>query len=76
MNAMAQSLTAYMQRRQAEQELFTARRALTHLVQIYDSGQWRRFYREEVFIDAVQKAREAVDYWTTALGQLGGEAAR
>lgn len=69
---MSQSFTAYMKRRQAEQELFTARRSLTHLVEIYDSGLWRRLYREEVFIGAVREAREAVDHWTTVLGQLDG----
>jgi len=37
---------------------------LTHLVELYDSGQWKRLYKEEVFAEAVRKARQAVDHWT------------
>ena len=69
---MAKTLTVYVQRKRAQQELFTARRTLTHLVEIYDSGQWRRLYQEKVFIDTVRTAREAVDHWTEVLGELRG----
>jgi len=69
---MAKTLTVHVQRKRAEQELFTARRTLTHLVEIYDSGQWRRLYQEQVFIDTVRTARETVDHWTEVLGELRG----
>jgi hypothetical protein len=69
---MRQSLSGSMQRKKAERELFAARRTLTHLVEIYSSGQWRRFYGQEAFVRAVRKARETVDHWTSVLGQLDG----
>lgn len=68
---MARTATVSTQRKKAQRELHTARRTLTHLIEIYDNGQWRRLYREEVFIGTVRKAREAVDHWTAVLGRLG-----
>jgi hypothetical protein len=64
---MAKTLTAYLNRKKAEQELFTARKTLTHLVELYDSGQWRRLYKEDVFVATVRKARESVEHWTNVL---------
>jgi uncharacterized repeat protein (TIGR03809 family) len=61
---MTKTLTTDVQRKNAERQLFGARRSLTHLVELYDSGQWKRLYKEEVFADAVRKARQAVDHWT------------
>jgi uncharacterized repeat protein (TIGR03809 family) len=61
---MTKTLTTNVQRKNAERQLFDARRSLTHLVELYDSGQWKRLYKEEVFADAVRKARQAVDHWT------------
>lgn len=69
--AMAKTLTAYMERKRAEHELLTARQTLTNLVELYDSGRWRKHYRDDVFVGAVRKAREAVDHWTEVLDGLG-----
>jgi hypothetical protein len=57
------------QRANAEQQLFGARRALSHLIEMYESGQWRLHYkREDVFAEAVREARHAVDFWSGVLG--------
>jgi len=62
---MTKSLTAEVQRHNAERQLFGARRALAHLVEMYDKGQWRQYYKkEEAFAEAVRNARQAVDHWT------------
>jgi hypothetical protein len=67
LRAMAKTLTAYLNRKKAEQELFTARKTLTHLVQLYENGQWRRLYKEDIFVGTVRKARETVEHWTGVL---------
>jgi hypothetical protein len=64
---MTDTLTAYLNRKKAEQELFTARKTLTHLVELYDTGQWRRLYKEDVFVGTVRKARESVEHWSDVL---------
>jgi hypothetical protein len=61
---MTKTLTVEVQRKNAERQLFGARRALEHLVQLYDSGQWKNLYKEDVFADAVRQARQAVEHWT------------
>jgi hypothetical protein len=62
---MTKTLTAEVQRNNAERQLFGARRALAHLVEMYDKGQWRLYYKkEDAFADAVREARQAVDHWT------------
>ncbi len=61
---MTKSLTADIQRKNAERQLFGARRALSHLVELYDSGQWRTLYKEDTFADAVREARQAVEHWS------------
>jgi hypothetical protein len=66
---MTKTLTAHIQRKHAERELFDARRTLSHLINIYDSGKWHRFYSEDVFIKMVRQARESVDYWTDVLSK-------
>lgn len=63
---MTEALTTE-QRKNAEWQLFSARRSLALFVELYESGQWKRLYKEEVFADAVRKAREAVDCWTDVL---------
>ena len=70
---MTKTLTTDVQRKNAERQLFGARRSLTHLVELYDSGQWKRFYKEEVFAEAVRKARQAVDCWTDIAHRLADE---
>jgi len=61
---MTKTLTAEVQRKNAERQLFGARRALSHLVELYDNGQWKNLYKEEAFAEAVRQARQAVDHWT------------
>jgi uncharacterized repeat protein (TIGR03809 family) len=60
---MTKTLTAAIQRQNAERQLFGARRALGHLVELYDNGRWRLLYKEDTFAEAVRQAREAVDHW-------------
>jgi hypothetical protein len=66
---MTKTLTAEVQRKNAERQLFSARRALEHLVQLYDSGQWKNLYREDTFADAVRQARQLVDPWTNVVAK-------
>ncbi len=56
----------------AERELSRARHMLRDLVEIYDSGHWRRYYKEEKFADEVRRAKHAVDYWVEACGRHTG----
>jgi hypothetical protein len=73
---MTKTLTVEAQRSNAERQLFTARRALAHLVEMYDSGQWRTYYRkEEAFAEAVRGARQAVEQWGNVIKTCGGDAA-
>jgi uncharacterized repeat protein (TIGR03809 family) len=69
---MTKSSTAEAQRKNAEQQLFGARRALAHLVELYDDGRWRSYYKEEAFAEAVREARQAVDHWTKIVGMCSG----
>jgi hypothetical protein len=73
---MTKTLTVEAQRSNAERQLFTARRALSHLVEMYDSGQWRTYYKkEEAFAEAVRGARQAVEQWDNVIKTCGGDAA-
>jgi hypothetical protein len=68
--SMTKIATEEMQRHNAERQLFGARRALSHLVEMYDKGQWRLHYKkEEAFAEAVRNARQAVEHWTNILGK-------
>jgi predicted transcriptional regulator len=71
---MTKVLTAEFQQKHAERQLFTARRALSHFVQLYESGQWRHLYKEEAFAEAVRQARQAVDTWTDAMAKAEARA--
>jgi hypothetical protein len=66
---MTKTLTADIQRKNAERQLFGARRALNHLVELYDSGQWRNLYKEDTFAEAVREARRAVELWTDVVAK-------
>ena len=55
---MTKTLTIDVQRKNAERQLFGARRALGHLVELYDSGQWKTLYKEDTFAEAVRQARQ------------------
>lgn len=68
---MTKALTVEAQRSNAEQQLFGARRALAHLVEMYDNGQWRHYYKkEEGFAEAVRNARQAVEQWRNIVNQI------
>lgn len=60
---MTKLLTLDIQRKNAERQLFGARRALSHLIELYDNGQWRNHYKDESFAEAVREARQAVEHW-------------
>jgi uncharacterized repeat protein (TIGR03809 family) len=66
---MTKVLTSDIQRKNAERQLFSARRALSHLVELYDSGRWRSLYKEDTFAEAVRQARQAVEHWTSVVDQ-------
>jgi hypothetical protein len=66
---MTKTHTAEVQRMNAERQLFSARRTLGHLVELYDSGQWKNLYKEETFADAVRQARQLVDHWTNVIAK-------
>ncbi len=66
---MTKTLTAEVQRKNAERQLFGARRALSHLVELYDSGQWRQLYKEDAFAEAVRQARHAVEHWSDVVAK-------
>lgn len=66
----SQVRTVDVVRANAERQLFGARRGLAHIVAMYDSGQWRHYYKkEEAFAQAVREARQAVEHWTTMLAK-------
>lgn len=68
---MTKTLATDVQRKNAERHLFSARRSLTYLVELYDSGQWKHLYKEETFAETVRQARQAVDCWTDIAHMLG-----
>jgi len=68
---MTKTLTTDVQRSNAEMQLFGARRALGHLIEMYDKGHWRLHYKkEEAFTEAVRNARQAVEQWTEVVSRL------
>lgn len=67
---MTKVLTSDIQHKHAERQLFGARRALSHLVEMYDSGRWRQLYKEDAFAEAVRQARQAVEHWTAVLAKF------
>ncbi len=72
MRPMTKTLTAEVQHHNAERQLFGARRALSHLVEMYEKGQWRLYYKkEEAFAEAVRDARQAVEHWTEIVNKVG-----
>jgi uncharacterized repeat protein (TIGR03809 family) len=75
MRRMTKVLTAEAQRNNAEQQLFGARRALAHLVEMYDNGRWRSYYKEDAFAEAVRQARQAVEHWTLVVSKIDGGSA-
>jgi hypothetical protein len=70
---MTKTFTTEVQRNNAERQLFGARRALSHLVEMYDSGKWRLYYKkEDAFAEAVREARHTVEHWTNVVSKGDG----
>jgi uncharacterized repeat protein (TIGR03809 family) len=40
-----------------------AERRLNHLVELYESGRWKVYYKEPDFLKAIQEARLALKTW-------------
>ena len=40
-----------------------AERRLDYLVELYESGRWRRFHSEKAFMDNLLEAKGAVETW-------------
>lgn len=40
-----------------------AKRRREHLVELYDSGRWRRYFTEEVFLARMREAVREVEGW-------------
>ncbi len=67
---MTKPSTAEVHRQIAERQLFDARRTLSHLVEMYDNGQWRLVYKEDTFAQTVREARQAIDHWTDVIAKF------
>ena len=66
---MTKALTADIRRKNAERQLFGARRTLAHLVELYNSGRWRLHYKEDAFAEAVRQARQSVESWSAIVAK-------
>jgi hypothetical protein len=66
---MTKTLTLDVQHKNAERQLFAARRALSHLIELYESGQWKTLYKEDAFTEAVRQARQAVEHWSDVVSK-------
>jgi hypothetical protein len=72
-SAMTKTITPDAQVKYGEHRLFAARQALGHLVEMYNDGRWRLYYRsDQSFAAAVREQREAVDHWTNVVKKDGG----
>jgi hypothetical protein len=67
---MTKTLTVENQRSNAERQLFTARRALSHLVEMYDNGQWRIFTKKKRRLPTRSEARAKPSKRGTMLSRL------
>jgi hypothetical protein len=73
----AMTKTSTVEAKGAEHRLFAARQALAHLVEMYNDGRWRLYYKtDQSFAAAVREQREAVDHWTNVVGKKDGGADR
>jgi uncharacterized repeat protein (TIGR03809 family) len=84
---MAQRSTTYFSDGYAPRGLALAERRLAYLVELYDSGRWRRYHGDADFLLIVREAKAAVEGWrrllrtspadaaTSAVAIAGGDAA-
>jgi hypothetical protein len=76
-SAMTKTSRVDVEVKSAEHRLFAARQALGHLVEMYNDGRWRLYYRtDQSFAAAVREQREAVDHWTNVVGKKDGAPGR
>jgi hypothetical protein len=68
--ARAMTQTSTVEVKGAEHRLFAARQALGHLIEMYNDGRWRQYYKtDQSFAAAVRQQREAVGHWTSVLSR-------
>jgi hypothetical protein len=73
---MAKVVADNVDRQYAEQQLFAERKALTHLVEMYASGEWQQHYKSNTaFAAAVRERRLAVDFWVDVVSKPVSDAA-
>ncbi len=66
---MTKTISPLLKRKLAQRELFVARQALTHLVNIYNSGEWRLYYKTDLaFAAAIREKRKIFDHWNSVVG--------
>ena len=46
-----------------------AERRLEYLTELFESGRWRRFHNEHVFLENIQEAKAAVETWRDLLSR-------
>jgi uncharacterized repeat protein (TIGR03809 family) len=46
-----------------------AEKRLEYLIELFDSGRWRRFHSEEAFLENIREAKRAVDTWRALLSR-------
>ena len=51
-----------------------AERRRAYFVALYRSGRWRRYYREEAFLNHMREVMQGVDVWTKVLERWPGGA--
>jgi hypothetical protein len=60
----------------AEQKLFAARKALTHLVEMHANGEWQLHYKTNAaFAEVVRERSLAVDHWTEIVSKRASNVA-
>jgi len=50
-----------------------ARRRRAHLAELHDSGRWRRYYSEEVFLGQLREAVAEVEGWRAMVKPTDGD---
>jgi uncharacterized repeat protein (TIGR03809 family) len=48
-----------------------AEQRLDYLTELFETGRWRRYYSDTVFLENIQEAKAAVQTWRTLLTQHG-----
>jgi hypothetical protein len=46
-----------------------AEKRLQHLIELFESGRWRRYHSERAFFENVQEAKRAVERWRALAGR-------